>query len=78
MSRKEFVISYLSPEVGRFVLQGLRQLEQENVVDAPGVIDGIVTRMLNAESSAVRSAAAKTASLLRVAFSRQYLTRVGA
>ncbi len=78
MSRKEYVIGHLSPEVGRFVLQGLRQLEQENVFDAPGVIAGIVTRMRNAESGLIRSAADRTESLLRSAFTQQYSNRVGA
>lgn len=78
MSRKEFLIGHLSPEVGRFVLQGLRQLEQENVFDAPGVINGIVSKMRSAESALIRSAAAQIESLLRQAFAQQYLTRVSA
>ncbi|MFZ5813837.1 MAG: hypothetical protein ACOY93_00860 [Bacillota bacterium] len=78
MSRKEFLISHLSPEVGRFVLQGLRQLEEENVFDAPGVISGIVTKMRNADSALIRAAASRTEGYLRQAFSQQYLSRVGA
>lgn len=78
MSRKEFLLGSLSPEVGRFVLQGLRQLERENVFDAPGVISGIVSRMRSAESALVRSAAARTESLLRQTFAQHYLNRVGA
>lgn len=78
MGRKEFLISHLSPEVGRFVLQGLRQLEQENVFDAPGVISGIIWKMRSAESALIRSAAARTESLLRDSFAQHYLTRAGA
>ncbi|MFZ5822785.1 MAG: hypothetical protein ACOY94_00365 [Bacillota bacterium] len=78
MSRKEFLFGHLSPEVGRFVLQGLRQLEQENVFDAPSVISGIVCRMRSADSALVRSAANRTEGLLRQMFAQQYLTRVGA
>jgi hypothetical protein len=78
MSRKEFLIGHLSPEVGRFVLQGLRQLEQENVFDAPGVISGIINKMRSAESALIRSAAARTESLLRQAFAQYYRTRVSA
>lgn len=78
MSRKEFLIGHLSPEVGRFVLQGLRQLERENVFDAPSVICGIVSMMRNAESALIRSAAGRAESALRQTFAQQYLTRVGA
>lgn len=78
MSRKEFLIGHLSPEVGRFVLQGLRQLEQENVFDAPGVIAGIVCKMRSADSALIRSAAVRTEFLLRQTFAQQYLTRVTA
>lgn len=78
MSRKEFLFEHLSPEVGRFVLQGLRQLEQENIFDAPSVISGIVCKMRSADSSLVRAAVNRTENLLRQLFAQHYLTRVGA
>lgn len=72
MSRKEYLIGHLSPEVGRFVLQGLRQLEREQVFDAPGVINGIVCKMRSAESAVIRSAVGRTESLLCQTFAQSY------
>jgi hypothetical protein len=58
----------LSPEVGCFVNQVLRQLEQENVFDAPSVIGMIVQRMQVADSDVIRAAVTQTEHILKVTF----------
>lgn len=78
MSRAEYVAGNLSPEVGQFVLQVLRQLEQEQILDAPGVINGLVSRMERSECDRIRLAAPWTARLLSQLFAQQYDRRISA
>lgn len=68
----------LSAEVAAFVILALRSLEEENVFDAPGVIDGVVRRMRLADSDAIRAASTRTERLLKVNFARGCIQRMGA
>ncbi|MGE5673371.1 MAG: hypothetical protein ACM3XM_05740 [Mycobacterium leprae] len=72
------LLACLSPVVARYVRQALRHMEQQNVFDAPGVIGGVVAQMRVAESDVIRSAADRTEYLLRLAFGRRRLQRIGA
>lgn len=76
--RRDEVLKELSPEVSGFVLQVLGRLEQENVFDAPGVISGVLRQMRIAESDVIRSAAARTESVLKRTFAHGCLLKVGA
>lgn len=58
----------LAPEVGCFVNQVLRQLEQENVFDAPSVISMVVQQMRVADSDVVRAAVTQAEQLLKITF----------
>ena len=78
MGRKEQLVGHLSPEVGRFVLRCLRQMEQENLCDAPSVINGLVARMRASESALIRRAAPQAERTMWEIFARQYGQRVGA
>lgn len=66
--QQEFLAQHLSPEVVGFVREALVGMERENVVDAPSVISGVLTRMRVAELESVRRAAARTEELLKKAF----------
>lgn len=78
MGRKEMLVGRLSPEVGRFVLRCLRQMEQENVCDAPSVISGLVALMRASESEMIRRAAPQAERTMWQLFASQYGERVGA
>jgi hypothetical protein len=71
-------VNELTPEVASFVLYALRGLERENVFDAPGVIAGVLGQMRTADSEAVRTAACGAERLLKAAFARKSLHRIGA
>lgn len=70
--QQEFLAQHLSPEVVGFVRDALAGLEREKVVDAPGVISGVLRRMRAAELESVRRAAAGTEALLKKAFSLRF------
>lgn len=70
--QQEFLAQHLSPEVAGFVREALVGVERENVVDAPGVISGVLYRMQAAELESVRRAAAGTEALLKKAFTLRF------
>jgi len=76
--RQEEAIGELAPDVGRFVRMVLVDLEHENVFDAPGVISGVLRKMRVADSDVIRGAASRTERLLKTAFARGCLQRIGA
>ncbi|HEY3367127.1 MAG TPA: hypothetical protein VGK74_18895 [Symbiobacteriaceae bacterium] len=78
MSTQEELKQHLPAEVARFVIQAFRGLEQENVFDAPGVIGGILRQMRVADSDLIRGHAGRTELLLKKAFARGCLQRIGA
>jgi len=76
--RQDELARELSPDVARFVLEVLTTLEKENVFDAPGVISGVLCQMRVAESPLVRSATGRTERVLKSAFARRCMHRLGA
>lgn len=76
--RQAQVMHQLSPEVRRFVLATLRTLEEENVFDAPGVINGVLHRMQLSDSHVVRSAVSRTECVLKAAFVPVKIQELGA
>ncbi len=76
--RQEEAIRELSPEVGRFVRMVLVDLEHENIFDAPGVISGVLWKMRVADSDVIRGAVSRTERVLKTAFARGCLQRIGA
>ena len=78
MGRKELLVGHLSPEVGQFVLRCLRQMEQENLCDAPSIINGLVARMRESDSALIRRAAPQVERTMWELFALQYGDRVGA
>ncbi|HYG60409.1 MAG TPA: hypothetical protein VD902_20250 [Symbiobacteriaceae bacterium] len=76
--RQDELARELSPDVARFVVEVLKSLEQANVFDAPGVISGVVCQMRVADSAVIRCATGRTERLLKSAFARRCLQRMGA
>lgn len=63
--RREVALRLFEPEVSRFMAGALQRLERENVVDAPGVIHGVLRLMRLSDSSAVRSAVPRAEQILK-------------
>ncbi|HYF75980.1 MAG TPA: hypothetical protein VD973_02520 [Symbiobacteriaceae bacterium] len=76
--KKGELAQQLSPDVACFVLRALRNLEQENVFDAPGIISGVLRQMRIADSDVVRAATARTERLLKSTFAQGAVHRLGA
>jgi len=77
---QENLRKWLGPEVGCFVDQILRELELQNVFDAPSVIGMVVQRMQVADSDVIRAAVAETEHALKVTLKpiREVARRLGA
>jgi hypothetical protein len=69
-------MQYLGSEVSRFVSRTLEELAAQGVVDAPGVIGGVLLAMRQSDSAEVRQAVTRTELVLCQLLMPQALRRL--